>query len=1063
MKKKVCFFLMVLALFCLIFVGCGSSSGDKSYKLSEGNHVLLGPLENADVKICELAYSNDYKCVDVKTDKFGKFSFNNSENWDGNQIVLVVVSGGQDIDANDDGVLDDNKIPNHGILHGFAKVSDLVDGKVNITVLSDIVYQYVSHLCSETTCTLSATDLENAIETISNKLIATTSTASINKAATRKYFDTILKFNPLAINDTPLAIDKSIISELAKMFHLSDIDPYKEKVRNTITSVFREKGLVLDNSALLNLKKEFKLSLLQPANATIQVFKNNTSIQISDILWHNPAKETQTSFKFSASILDNDKYELVKWMGCDTVSDDGNSCFVNDIKEDKIIAPIVLPKPKLAQNIKIIDITGCKVTLTQMPNDVNIYDLDVTSPYFDELKIETDNNTLLTKLTNLKPGDIITNQVEPVFFREVVGVTKSQVTITNPFPVFTITTTFKPLEDIIPRGYISSAMTTQSASSYETIQPIRPARSYFTINNKNIIPFDSQTQVVKLTFKNGKIQNVRLSDLDFSWETTVQDNFTESLTDDGKTEISGTLTLRPYVELSIGWDIDLGWDDVKFKLDGAYFTMGSDIEIEGVFTSEMKAKYSKHITITDAIQYHQVFSVYGIPIKVTMKLPITCGIKGAGKGSDYDKAAIVGKVSYNYSVLSNPHFEFLYDGKQAISNLSNNFSFNQTSEINIGANAFAYVGVEPGIYVYGVGAAMKNYVGPYLKLDLKAQQSASGETSLSLDDLINGTTVNAQINIEGEIGVGYYGRIVASTEKENNISKKVVEKINDAIRGKYTEFWQPWPLYSVSKTFDNNNEFGIMAIPGELQVKGQRFITINSVGGDANGGRYSYNYELENIGDEDIDWEVVHDYTDSDVTIQVSPQSGTLQKRSKTNVTVTITPNISLGQRNYYSHKNFNINFKQKFNVSSSKITKASTFNMVPLLLNTDLTMADSVTKFTSKTNIYTTRKLSWTPNLTISLKQIPGYLPMLNFSWDIPTSTTFIDGYTILYDNRGCSKLDKFYANVEGKNGYLGFPLNNPSNETFCFKVYGYKKIDLFNKLYFTTDDQTAFANLQL
>lgn len=63
--------------------------------------------------------------------------------------MLVTVSGGQDIDVDDDGLLDANPTKNNGVIHGFAKVGDLKNGDVNITVLTDIVYNNVSNLCSD--------------------------------------------------------------------------------------------------------------------------------------------------------------------------------------------------------------------------------------------------------------------------------------------------------------------------------------------------------------------------------------------------------------------------------------------------------------------------------------------------------------------------------------------------------------------------------------------------------------------------------------------------------------------------------------------------------------------------------------------------------------------------------------------------------------------------------------------------------------------------------------------------------------------------------------------------
>lgn len=151
MKRYLIFLLSLASIFSIILSGCGGggSSSSTSYSLPEGNHALLGPLSEADVKICELAYTDNFSCIDLKTDKYGTFKFNNTLGWTDDKIVLVTVSGGQDIDVDDDGLLDANPTKNNGVIHGFAKVGDLKNGDVNITVLTDIVYNNVSNLCSD--------------------------------------------------------------------------------------------------------------------------------------------------------------------------------------------------------------------------------------------------------------------------------------------------------------------------------------------------------------------------------------------------------------------------------------------------------------------------------------------------------------------------------------------------------------------------------------------------------------------------------------------------------------------------------------------------------------------------------------------------------------------------------------------------------------------------------------------------------------------------------------------------------------------------------------------------
>jgi hypothetical protein len=62
------------------------------------------------------------------------------------QLYIVTVSGGQDIDADDDGVVDTSPIQNMGTLHLAATGGRLKAGDFKVTILSDIVYHSIYYL-----------------------------------------------------------------------------------------------------------------------------------------------------------------------------------------------------------------------------------------------------------------------------------------------------------------------------------------------------------------------------------------------------------------------------------------------------------------------------------------------------------------------------------------------------------------------------------------------------------------------------------------------------------------------------------------------------------------------------------------------------------------------------------------------------------------------------------------------------------------------------------------------------------------------------------------------------
>lgn len=122
--------------------------GDDS--LPEGfNQALLGPLAGAEIRA--------YRLSDLTTAVEGPIFANDSmtdlvvagafelllagvpdEEW-----ILVTASGGWDIDADDDGVLDEQPTENRGTIHALGRAIDWVEGGRTINVLSEIAWRVV--------------------------------------------------------------------------------------------------------------------------------------------------------------------------------------------------------------------------------------------------------------------------------------------------------------------------------------------------------------------------------------------------------------------------------------------------------------------------------------------------------------------------------------------------------------------------------------------------------------------------------------------------------------------------------------------------------------------------------------------------------------------------------------------------------------------------------------------------------------------------------------------------------------------------------------------------------
>jgi len=109
----------------------------------------LGVISNGTVKIYKLSGANRELLATEKTtvgeriDEIGNFNLN-IEKLDDNRYYLYTVSGGEDYDIEDDGII--NSIPksNQGVFHLIAKGSTIKQANsLYITIVSEIVYQKV--------------------------------------------------------------------------------------------------------------------------------------------------------------------------------------------------------------------------------------------------------------------------------------------------------------------------------------------------------------------------------------------------------------------------------------------------------------------------------------------------------------------------------------------------------------------------------------------------------------------------------------------------------------------------------------------------------------------------------------------------------------------------------------------------------------------------------------------------------------------------------------------------------------------------------------------------------
>jgi len=153
-------FPSLVSLFLL--TGCGGGSDGESNLNTNDNTsssstttyatAQLGNLANATVKIyvvedngsLTLKWSEQTSSGDT-LDEIGKFDLH-TQDLDPDRFYLYKVNGGEDWDADDDGIRDENATINDGVIRAIAKGNDIIEigSKFRVTLASEILYEFVA-------------------------------------------------------------------------------------------------------------------------------------------------------------------------------------------------------------------------------------------------------------------------------------------------------------------------------------------------------------------------------------------------------------------------------------------------------------------------------------------------------------------------------------------------------------------------------------------------------------------------------------------------------------------------------------------------------------------------------------------------------------------------------------------------------------------------------------------------------------------------------------------------------------------------------------------------------
>ncbi len=1021
--KRLSYLLMILTLLVGIN-SCGGGGGSKSYELDKNkNHVLLGPIKNATVSIYKLNNLKEPVSV-IKTNERGAFSVAALEGSD-DDYFLVEVKGGEDIDINDDKIIDSTPTPLKSTLHALVKKSDIEKNRVNITALSEMAYQYLKdYLKSNPNMALiSNSDLDKLYKLFANSFIKA-------KSADEAY-QKLISFSPLdQQSKKDLLIEEKKLESFARALHKNMNSKQKEEM------VFASTNLPIIPKETLDNLKEKSLVLLKKPQSLKSVTLENITLKNNSYAFVSKNK----SFKIKIDAIE-DGYKILRWHGCDKVENNKKECEVIGAKRDRLIVPVVVPEIKINRGVVIKDISNIIISVAQNQNDslitIALNDLNQTERNL--VNSLQKDNIVVHKQTAL-----FTENNTPIFFGKIKNIQtsgdKKEITVVK-----------ESLFDIFEQGYLSTSTNFNKFAS--VISENNLIAKFMVLPDGTRVNLPLEQNSFTLNFKKGSLRVS--SGREFSYEK----NFSKEWKG---VKIDGNITLEPYSDFDLTFKKKFGFPvGIKF----AYLKTGINTQSNIKATYDKNKTFQKDKNITTIGPYCQEFTIGPIPVVLCEDILLHYGV---------DFKAELNATAGAHATI-NPELEAVYDGDAYINfNMHSQLRYN--AKIKGTVDAYAYLGLWPAVYVYGFGVGLDNKFGPYADAVLEAISSGNVEfDDLEFSDSDYNVTLAAGVKLD--YGLKYKGEIRFKSQKD--IFKKITDKLNSYIKdSEYTnfekKFWVHHLEYNKSLAWSNFK-------PGYIEVEGPLTSTCKKAyDNDENikceEGSNTISFTIKNPGDTNVSWRVESDYNSDLFDVEISQNSGTLQKDESSDITVAIDLKRALSANDkgeytikikFYKNlllapKAINRDFKL---LDDAKAYYKPEINMPQNALNTMLALNSP--KYIANINV-----LIYSAQLSTSLKNSlhslvgviqnthpvitdDGKLVIQNvnlaqYASEMNSVTVYKTSYN--YSSDSCNKDDLSFVNTIKDLNSSNIILANKDelglsdNESYCLYFVGSKKVELAN-----------------
>ena len=794
------------------------------------NQAVLGPLSGATIRA--------YRLRDLATPVEGPFQAEVDDTdlaragtfqlalagIPASEWVLVTATGGIDLDANDDGLLDATPTPNQGRIHGLARAGDWRAGGVTISALSDILWRYTRNLADE----VAPEELTIRLGDLIRQLLA----SDIDGDGVLGLGD-ILAFSPsntshrdaLNFDYERLFQDGYGGTSVVSAMHAGD--------ENTINARLDEEfGHTLSRYPVPDSRYEtIRVTLASAgegrAAATGDILVVDSSLPTEQQVrraFVQKAPTTELIIRATPAVGS----QVLAWTGCDRISSDRAECSVGLAASRDVLVRFVATDA--TPGAPLLDLSAATNTL--YPNLVDV----VADPA---------DADLIARLALLEAGDYIVGSTGDGFLRRVTAVERVD---TTHYRLETVEATLAEVVGVASGG-LARALTNADLRGYQSPTPRSAARAgpdaFTGLPGVRLVPSnDPADTVFRLELGTPGTPTgaptPRSSGSGPSVEVTLFEN------EDGRITAQGTL------ELEINVDADADYCGF-FCLDSARFivkpkaTETLSLNITGKLREIEREVYLATIPFSKIY-----FSIGVVPVWITPKVDLYLGISGS------IEAEWTPAISFTQQLEGG----FVYDRVRGFDWIGNG-SFDidpDLEEIAVVAKAkVPYLRTSPSIKIYDAA-------GPTFPIETYLQIKARADRQWLSDPCAGVLQVSALWGISSKFrwdlsGGSKLGEFLHLDDLEDGTEFEI----------KAFE----WPL----KTW--YPEFSCFSLP-YMQVDGRGILAKVTAGSQTN---LSTTVRLTNTGDAEIPWHV--DYID-DNAIQISPDHGNLSPGQSVDVSVQV-------------------------------------------------------------------------------------------------------------------------------------------------------------------------------